>query len=734
MSLETLRARLAVALALARRATVARAARVTRSRTLVTRLLLLLVMGAIIMYVIGIAGLWWTSNRLVEDGLRRQAVQWITEMDELGPALYAGSRRDFSVIEGRIKNFPEIAFVRYYDATGRHVLHAYGQDDVHVPLMTSAQRDILLSRARWERPYLFDHSVRVNDSLLGGEYVRVLAPVRVSSIASDGLFHFRLDKRGGPESVRVIGYLDLGINPNAQRDSLARNILRGGLVAAFVFLIAVVIGRRLIKRALAPLTALQMPLARLASGETDVRVDARGDAEIVAIGNALNVTIGAIRERDATLRKLAEQDPLTGLINRNRFLALLEDEIQRVGRDGTTSALLFIDLDRFKYVNDAVGHTGGDKLLTQVADLLRGRMRESDVVARFGGDEFTLLARNVSRQGAVDVAQWVRETMRDFYFVNDGRSFTVCCSIGIAMITARSRDAQEVVSQADDACFEAKATGRNRFYVHEADHHHKQRTLKDIGWSERVKQALKDDGFSLVFQPIVPLAQPVDEYYEVLLRLPDANGRRVSPAIFLPVAERFGLLADIDRWVIAHALQSLAQLRALGRDVTFAINLSGPAFEDPATVQLIKTTLERHNLPASALVLEITEQIAVRYMEKARRLMQGLIDMGVRFSLDDFGVGFSSFSYLKHLPASFVKIDGSFVEKLATQSSDQAIVKAMAQIARSLDKQIIAEFVQDEATVELLRRYKVDYVQGHYIGMPTDILAGLTAPAALASA
>lgn len=677
-----------------------------RGHSLVTRLLLLLLSGTVIIYLIGIVGLWWTSSRLVEDGLQKQALQWIAEMDELSPRFYAQTpHKDVSFIESRIKNFPEIAFVRYFDASGTKVLRAYGDVARSIPLLTATQRAKLADRASTQTPYIFDNSVAVDRSLLSGDYVRIISPVRVAQAR---------------EEARVIGYIDLGINPNSHRDSLAKSLAFGSLLTAAVFLVALLIGRKLIKKALTPLTELQKPLARLADGDIDVRFNAQGDTEIIAIGKALNSTIGALKQRDATLRKLVQHDALTGLINRGHFAELLDAEIQRVKRDHAVSALLFVDLDRFKYVNDVLGHAEGDKLLVQVAELIRARMREFDVVARFGGDEFTVLARNVTRAGALEVARLIKEIMSDYYFVSHDQTFNVCCSIGVAMITPASKDAEEVLLHADTACYDAKASGRNRYHLYEENPRELRSTIKEISWSEAIKHALKENTFRLVYQPIVSLSGVEQEYYEVLIRMPDGNGTDVTPGVFLTAAERFGLLADLDRWVVTHALAALAQIRARGSNVTFSINLSGQSFEDPAIVRLIKETLRRHELPPSAVVFEITEQTAVRYMDKAKRLMQSLIDTGCRFSLDDFGVGFSSFSYLKHFPVSYVKIDGSFVENLAHDPIDQAMVRAIAQIAKALGKQVIAEFVQDDATMELLKRFKVDFAQGYHVGRPAS--------------
>jgi diguanylate cyclase (GGDEF)-like protein len=686
------------------------------SRSLVNRLLTLLLAGTVIMYVIGIIGLWLTSSRLIEDGLQKQALQWVTEIAEVGLPLPISKGKANLSIENRMRNFPEISFLRYYDASGKRVLRDYGWiPDKVVPRLNHRQLKKLGRIAASDQPHLFD-------SAFNGTYVRVISPIRIKSIRSDGLFDFDVNKDQA-ESVKVVGYIDLWIDMSAHKQELAKSIALGSLITAMVFLIFLAMGHRLIKKALSPLTDLQTPLARLAMGEIDVSVAAGGDKEIAAIGDALNVTISALKQRDERLRKLAEYDSLTGLFNRSYFSQLLEAEIRSVTSSGASSALLFIDLDRFKYVNDMLGHAAGDRLLIQVAALMAARLPENHVVCRFGGDEFTVIARRVSLRGAIEIAQSINEIMRDFHFIDQEQSVNVSCSIGIAAVTANCASAEEILSQADMACYDAKSRGRNRYHVYEPDQQEIRGMLTDIGWSELIKQALKEDGFRLVYQPIVSLAGEKKEYYEVLLRMLDKDGSIVSPAVFLPVADRFGLLADIDRWMITRAIKALAKFRSEGRDLTFSINLSGQAFEDPAIAQLIRDSLQLYRLPPSTVIFEITEQIAVRYIEKARHLIQGLIDLGCRFALDDFGVGFSSFNYLKRLPVSLIKIDGCFVENMATEPIDRAMVKSIAQIAHALGKQVVAEFVQNDVTLDLLKDYGVDYVQGCHIGMPSETLS-----------
>jgi len=695
-----------------------RLARGERQRSLVSRLLGLLMLGALAVYLIVNVGLWWTSTRLIEDNLEKQASRWLAELDELGTPLYVSrARKHLATIDYRIRNFPEIAFIRYYDAKGEKVLGEFGERSrIEVAPLTPEQLEKLARLdSNAEKNYLLER-------VTGEEtYLRFIYPIRVKSIRSDGLLSFDLESKH-PEQVRVIGYIDLSLDPGYYKEQLVRSMASGSLIIAVLLIFAMFMGRKLILGALKPLTDLQEPLARLARGEIDVKVERAKDKEIAAIGDALNVTISALKQRDVTLRRLAEHDVLTGLVNRGLFMRDLEKEIEQAARDGAESAVFFIDLDQFKYINDTLGHAAGDKLLVQVATLLKSRSRENDVVSRFGGDEFTILARNVSRLAAVELAKSFNHIMRDVRLVETGKTFSVNCSIGVAMIDSNRFTAEEVLSHADMACYSAKLHGRNRYQMYEPGDESKKQMASDIGWFELIKTTIAQDRFKLFYQPIIDVISPGKEGYEVLLRMPGEGSEFIPPAAFLPVATRFGLMVDIDRWVITHALKALGGFRKAGRDVTFSINLSGQTLEDFSILALIKESLERYEVPASSVIFEITEQSAVTHMDKAQQLIQGIVALGCRFALDDFGTGFSSFSYLKDLPVAFIKIDGAFVKNMATNAVDETMVASMIQIARSLGKLTVAEYVQDDKTIAMLRASGVDYLQGFHVGVPAERL------------
>jgi diguanylate cyclase (GGDEF)-like protein len=685
-------------------------------QSLVDRLLGLLLLGGILVYLVVNVGLWWTSSRLIEENLEKQASGWLTELDELGTPHYAsGGHKHLAAIDRRIRNFPEIAYIRYYDAAGTKVLGEYGTTKGEKIPPITAEQIAWLKRNDNGADYLVDRS------LLSGAYMRFIAPVRVKSIRSDGLLNFSLDN-DRPENEKIVGYIDLSIDFGYYKEQLVRSMASGSLIIAVLLSFSLFFGRKLIRRALAPLTELQLPLARLARGEIDVNVARARDVEIAVISDALNATVRALKERDETLQKMAESDPLTGLVNRSYFLRELEQEVEHAAHDKVESAVFFIDLDQFKYINDTLGHAAGDKLLVRVAELLKSRVRGNDVVSRFGGDEFTVLARSVSREGSVELAQAFNQITRDLRLVEGDKTFSVNCSIGIAMISGGRHTAEEVLAHADMACFTAKSHGRNRCQMYEESDESKRMMALDIGWFQHIKGVIEQDRFRLMYQPILNVADPGRECYEVLLRMPGPDGEVVLPSIFLPVAQRFGLMVDIDRWVIRHAFRALAEFRAGGRDITFTINLAGQSLEDMSLLPLVREELARHRLPADRVIFEITEQSAARYLDKAKRLIQGLVDLGCRFALDDFGTGFSSFGYLKDLPVDFIKIDGSFVSNMTRSAIDETMVTSIVQIARSLGKRTIAEFVQDEKTIALLKQSGVDFLQGYGVGAPSERL------------
>ncbi len=688
-------------------------------RSLVGNIQLLQLVLGIIVYLLAVAGVWWTANRLSQDYFHEQATRWLTKLDELGTPLYLSSDPDeFTRIRKHLSEFPGVLFVRYYNATGDQVIAEHSASPLEgqaIPRLDEQHLANLRRIPASDTPYLFDQPT------VRRPFLRASAPLWITSIQSDGLLELNFDN-DRDEKLELIGFLEIGLDLSDYRGQLLKNITLGSLVIAVLLMISIVAGRQILKRALRPLSDLEKPLAQLAKGEIDVSVERSGHKEIIAISDALNATITALKERDEMLRQLADHDQLTGLVNRHHFAQKLEHEIAHITYAGHTSALLFLDLDQFKLVNDTLGHAAGDRLLVQVADKLSASLRAEDVICRFGGDEFTILARDVTAEGAVDLARSIIKVMREVHFVEARHVFNICCSIGVAMIDSDRFTPDELLAQADMACYDAKSQGRNCYSLFARGTGDTQQMMTYIGWSQKVKQAVEKDRFVLHYQPIINLANGETELFEVLLRMPDKN-TLIAPTAFLPVAERFGLMLDIDHWVIRNAMRFLAAFRGANTDIKFCINLSGHIFEDPNLVPSIRDGLRRNGLSPSSLVFEITEQVAIRYLDNANERMRELMDIGCRFALDDFGAGFSSLTYIKRLPVDYIKIEGSFIENMSKDSIDQAMVRSIVQIARTVGKQTIAEYVQDEKSLDILRDLGADYAQGFHIGEPVDTLA-----------
>lgn len=437
-------------------------------------------------------------------------------------------------------------------------------------------------------------------------------------------------------------------------------------------------------------------------------------------GTARDITEQKAYEAELTYQ--TQHDKLTGLKNRSFFQQELEGLINRLPRSDEHCALIYLDLDQFKYVNDTIGHAAGDDLLIEVSQLLKGKLRDGDLLARFGGDEFTILLYNTDESAAEVVAHNLLGFFDSYRFFSDSQLFNITCSMGITHLTQQTNSADSALSHADIACNIAKKQGRNCFHVYDPANKQIDGMTEDIGWATRVKKAYENDHFSLVYQPIVSINNGTVKDYEVLLRMNLDDGQRILPGGFIPAAERFGLINNVDRWTVSRAMHALLKLHEKNDNIRFAINLSGRAFEDKELLSMIQGILDNTGLEPSCLTFEITETAAIANINAAKTFIAKLKDMGCQFALDDFGTGLCSFAYLKNLPVDKLKIDGSFVQSLDTSKVDRAMVQSMNQIAHALGKQTIAEFVQNEKTLSILKDYGVDFAQGHYLGKPLPII------------
>ncbi|MBI5284173.1 MAG: EAL domain-containing protein [Chloroflexi bacterium] len=435
--------------------------------------------------------------------------------------------------------------------------------------------------------------------------------------------------------------------------------------------------------------------------------------------------------RDVTERKrvedqllmLADHDPLTGLLNHRRLREELTRLLAEAVRDEARGTVVFLDVDQFKDVNDTLGHAVGDELLAKLADLVRSEMRDGDVIGRIGGDEFIMVMPHTDLEGAQIASERLLAAVRRHSFLTQSGPLRITASLGISAFPDHGVYVDDLLSAADLAMYQSKHDGRNRVTVYEPGMDSP--ATARLSWHHRLREALDSDRFVLYAQPIVDLRTNEIAQFELLLRLRGDDGAIILPAEFLASADRLGLLHEIDRWVVRQAVRILAMCERRGLDVRIAANVSPRAFGDPGVLDVIRAESAAAGINPSSLVLEVTEDSAIRDVDQARRFMEALKDVGCRFALDDFGVGFSSLERLKHLPVDYLKIDGSFIRDLRDDAVDQRLVRSMVGLAHALGMQTIAEYVEDAETLELLRRYGVDHVQGFYLGVPAPVTDGL---------
>jgi len=445
------------------------------------------------------------------------------------------------------------------------------------------------------------------------------------------------------------------------------------------------------------------------------QVDINGD--IVRItGTARDIT--ATHEYQRQLSYQAEHDALTGLYNRRFFQQELDRVIARVARSAETCGLLYVDLDQFKYINDTLGHAAGDRLLIELTKLLSGNTREGDLLARFGGDEFTVLLYDIEVQNLQIVAENFRKLFDDYHFHDEGNGFNVSISIGATLLDSNTQSSEEAMSHADIACNLAKTHGRNCVMVYQPDAQDEKGMAEDMGWAARVRDMLDNDRFILAYQPIMATHSQSVQDYELLLRMPTDDGQIILPGGFMPAAERFGLIHSLDQWMVKQAIQRLTQMHEQGIYAHFCINLSDRAIEDRTLIELIKSCLDETGMQAHFITFEISETAIITNLNAAHDFFGQLKALGCFCALDDFGSGFSSLSYLKDLPVDKIKIDGSVINNIASNPVDRALVQSINHIAHVMGKVTIAECVENDDTLDILRELGVDFVQGHLLGRP----------------
>ena len=439
------------------------------------------------------------------------------------------------------------------------------------------------------------------------------------------------------------------------------------------------------------------------------------------------------RELANSLSWQASHDALTELVNRREFENILRGLLHSARARNVRHALLYLDLDQFKIVNDSSGHLAGDELLKRLSSILLSRMRKSDTLARLGGDEFGVLLEGCGIEQAMTIAQQLLDSIRAFRFTWDGRLFSVSASIGVVEVNHLTESLEEVMAGADTACFMAKDKGRNQIQVFRMEDEEVSSRHGEVSWASRLLQSVEENRFFLVYQHVQSLAGGPKagecEYVEVLLRMKDEHGRTIPPMTFIPAAERYHLMPTIDRWVIEHTMHCIARYTLAGatgaevelcRGTRFAVNLSGVSLSDEHFLDFIEAQFDHTGAPPTQLCFEITETAAISNLGRLARFMERLKMRGCRFALDDFGSGLSSFAYLKNLPVDYLKIDGMFVKGAATDTTDFAMVESINHVGHVMGMKTIAEFVESEAILQRMREIGVDYVQGFHIHKPEE--------------
>ena len=431
------------------------------------------------------------------------------------------------------------------------------------------------------------------------------------------------------------------------------------------------------------------------------------------------------QKTEAELRHLADHDSLTGLQNRRRFRSELDQYVSFTARYGGQGAVMVIDIDGLKEINDRFGHQRGDNLIRRLSAVLRERVRNTDIVARLSGDEFAVLMPQTDTDGALQLGEDLRaEVAEEFPAGEDMGQATI--SVGITMFGgSRDAGAEAVLVAADQAMYRAKEEGRNRIALYEDPAERGRPARRAQSTSARIRDALTHDRLSLATQPIQDLVSGSVERYELLLRMTSADGELLPAATFIEAAERSGMVQELDRWVVSRALELLAERERAGEPVSLHVNLSGISLTDLSVLEYIERRLDEGDADPGRCTFEITQTARVEDYDVAAGFADRLTEFGCEVAIDDYGAGFGPFNYLKRMPFDVIKIDGSFIRDMPRNDADQLTVKAIVQIARGLGKRTIAEFVEDEDTTLMLRDYGVDMAQGFHLGRPVSAAEGL---------
>ena len=676
-------------------------------RSLVTDILTIQLVVTGVITIIALAGLTWTSGIVIRENLGYWAEQWAGELNELGAPFYRKDPGDAMLeVERFVEKYPEIQRITWYRPDGS-VFTSIDKTGIRsASPLPPAMISNLRGKAGGNPPYVLTEDVE------GNHRFHLSGPIWVESFANDGLVDIA---SGAQTQTTLMGFVDVDIDFSGHQTTFSRSLALASVALIALLFVSWIAGHVLMKRAMRPLSELQEPLSRIAAGTSKVTFPPAQHRETEAIITTLSDTLAALQKREQHLLHIANHDAVTGLYSRHRLVPELEAEIVSCATNGTRSAVCFVDLDQFKYINDMFGHPAGDQLLRLAGRQLRDAVREDDVVARFGGDEFVIVLKNVSRPQARAVAEQVLAHMRSLTHVEQGHVFHLQCSIGIALITSSRFGSHELIAQADMACQAAKSNGRNRVEMFNLSARQNERMVQDIHWTRTIRHALENDGFVLHYQPLMHIRSRKVSHYEALLRLKTNRGL-VGPQTFLPAVARFGLMAEIDRWVVERAIRSVAEFAKSGTKLRLSVNLTTFSFEDESFASTVRDLLQDFSVSGDQICFEITEQMAVRFAVKTDRQIAMLRDLGCLIAVDDFGTGYSSFSYLKRLQVDYLKIDGSFIKELTRSRVDQSMVRMIGEVAKAAGLETVAEYVESAAAMKLLEKYKIDYAQGFYVG------------------
>jgi len=574
------------------------------------------------------------------------------------------------------------------------------------------------------------HQIEYEDRLV------YYAPITRTEVAVED-FNLVDERAAQPGSkTRLLGWVGLDVSRSAtfksQRDAILRSlaILLAGLGVSLY--LAWRIGRQITR----PILALTHTVSRIGEGHLDERVEQTGQAELGRLQRGINHMAAHLQtmqdqmqekidQATARLVYQASHDALTGLINRREFEQRLERTLLSALQQGREHALCYMDLDQFKVINDSCGHAAGDELLRQLALMLKGHLRERDTLARLGGDEFALLLENCSIPDALEVADLFRAEVQRFRFKWGDRIFAIGMSVGMVAINRDSSTAASLLSAADAACFVAKDRGRNQIHLYESRDIDLVRHRSEMQWVTRIQRALEEHRLRLSWQEIRRTngAGELPCHVELLLRMVDDDGSEILPMAFIPAAERYSIMPALDGWVIEETVRVCQRYLAAPREqhCLFAVNLSGASLKDPAFRRMLLERLQENPALGPHLCFEITETAAIGNLAVVNDFIGAMREFGCSFALDDFGSGLSSFTYLKNLKVDYLKIDGAFVRDIASNPIDRSMVEAIHRIGHQMGLKTVAEYVESEQTLAVLRQIGVDYVQGNGVHCPEPL-------------